>query len=649
MNEKNCDLSYHIFKNNTVEFLFGGNKALITENSDFWRLHLDDGFEYEIPCYSSYQKDYEIFNDGNETVVKYNSLTTADGRKFNVVFKVHIISDETGIDMYSEIENNDDIRVSELQMPFIDMEKFYGDTEKEEMYIPIGLGIKEENIRKYVAENCHTEYMSADYNTVWFHNQYPQPLSMPWMALKSDEYLLYVSRQDKDFRLCNFSVGTSPRNTKSRIILSVSGYPAVCKGEKIKTANSHISVLRGEIEDAARLYRKWSEENWLEIRKKPVWVNEIDGWQRIILKHQYGEIFFTYDDLYNVYKSGAEYGIKALLVFGWWKGRFDNGYPLYEPDPALGGAEKMKEAIKKIQADGGRVYLYSNGTLIDIKSDFYAEHGDAVKKIDIDNNEYRDHYQFSNNGTLLRQYGYKSFAIACHATDEWKNKLMENCKVKLSFDPDSVFFDQLGCCFRPCFNKAHKHGGRIDDELRFRKENIEELKKLIPEGKAIGTEWQVDIFATSVDYVHGYGEGTWYCEDACPAMFRTAFPECIISNRLLHDDRSDYKEQLNYTFMNGLIFDISVYRGRKSILADLPELAEYVGRLTKYRAKYREYFINGKYEKGVFSKTELSFCKYTLEDKQLIIYWNNTDMSQKTKVDGVEYTIDCQDILCLEY
>ena len=74
MNEKNCDLSYYIFKNNTVEFLFDGNKALITENSDFWRLHLDDGFEYEIPCYSSYQKDYEIFNDGNETVVYISTM-----------------------------------------------------------------------------------------------------------------------------------------------------------------------------------------------------------------------------------------------------------------------------------------------------------------------------------------------------------------------------------------------------------------------------------------------------------------------------------------------------------------------------------------------------------------------------------------------
>ena len=31
---------------------------------------------------------------------------------------------------------------------------------------------------------------------------------------------------------------------------------------------------------------------------------------------------------------------------------------------------------------------------------------------DIDGNEYEDHYKFENNGTVLRNYGYKSFVDA---------------------------------------------------------------------------------------------------------------------------------------------------------------------------------------------------------------------------------------------
>ena len=73
-------------------------------------------------------------------------------------------------------------------------------------------------------------------------------------------------------------------------------------------------------------------------------------------------------------------------MFGWWKGRFDNGYPHYEPDEELGGAEKLKENIAKVRAMGGHVILYNNGILIDKKSDFYRDHAKEAARIDIETN-----------------------------------------------------------------------------------------------------------------------------------------------------------------------------------------------------------------------------------------------------------------------
>lgn len=62
-----------------------------------------------------------------------------------------------------------------------------------------------------------------------------------------------------------------------------------------------------------------------------------------------------------------------------------------------------QDAIQKY-GPGGRVILYSNGKLIDVKSTYYQEKGARSCQMDIDGNEYREHYRFSNNGTVLRNF-----------------------------------------------------------------------------------------------------------------------------------------------------------------------------------------------------------------------------------------------------
>ena len=78
-----------------------------------------------------------------------------------------------------------------------------------------------------------------------------------------------------------------------------------------------------------------------------------------------------------------------ILLFAWWKEGMDNGYPNYEPDPALGGTEKLKKAITEINSLGGIVILYANGHLIDVSTDFYKKAGIKYTMKDIEKNESR--------------------------------------------------------------------------------------------------------------------------------------------------------------------------------------------------------------------------------------------------------------------
>ena len=181
-----------------------------------------------------------------------------------------------------------------------------------------------------------------------------------------------MASHDEKMKICSLTAGTSPRHIdESRLFLTVSHYPAVRKGECVESGKTIFAVLDGDWRCGSALYRKFADSTFNKPNNTPDWVKNMTGWQRIILKHQFGEVFFKYSDLPQVYKDGVANGINTLMVFGWWKGRFDNGYPEYECDPELGGEEELKAAIDEIHRLGGKVHLYTNGSPIDIKTDFY--------------------------------------------------------------------------------------------------------------------------------------------------------------------------------------------------------------------------------------------------------------------------------------
>ena len=566
-----------------------GFAPVFAENTDFWRIHLDNGENRELTVFSTEQEPPVVHQNGDDTVYTYASLKAEDGTMYDVTYELTIRRGNGGLTFLSKVENRDAVRVNEIQAPFLAFDRLNSQPEEEELYIPNSLGERIPNPRKWVADTCHTEYMAADYQNIWYTATYPAPMTMAWMGVQSGDRFLYLARKDDHFRICCFCVGTSPRNTRSQLVLTISQYPMAVQGETIETAPVFAAVYDGW-RAAARDYRAWAD-TWYYPAPKPEWVQNMTGWQRIIMKHQYGEIFFKYEDLPQLYKDGAEVGLDTLLVFGWWKGRFDNGYPHYEADEALGGAEALCRAIAEVQALGGRVLLYSNVKLIDTKSNFYLEQGHDCCQLDIDGNEYMDHYKFSNNGTVLRSFGYKSFVTGCMATPQWRTRLQETTRVKQQYHPDSLFYDQIGGCLtRLCFNTNHEHGGRADEEVRYRLRNIEDLRQMLEPGQALGSEHTVDVFAQKFDYLHGCCGGCWVTKYSYPALFLTTFPDTILTNRLMHDERTNMRQHYNNAFIWGLRFDASVYRCRKVSIKAMPEMSRHLRHLLQLKDRYRRYF-----------------------------------------------------------
>lgn len=642
----------NVIKKNLLKFAWNekGNRYCMTaeetpvanpEKADFFRIMIDDDYLREITVPSHLQEG-SVTKEGNKTTIFYPQLVDETGRVFHVELTVYIENTGDDIRFSSRVTNHDKVRVNEVQLPFLDF-SMVADVNRENdvLYRSRGMGERIKNPWE-VLEKDHTEYMAADYKEVWSPLMYPRPSSMAWMGLQSGKKFLYIGRHDHPFHTCVMNAGKNARGEEPRLIFTICHFPLVLENETINTAEVVVSMFDGDWRDGAKKYRDWANSTWWTKRERKEWVTNFTGWQRVILRHQYGEVFWKYKDLLQVYENGKKYGIDTIMVFGWWKGRFDNGYPLYEPDDELGGEKELKRVIAEIQSRGGNIILYTNGVLMDVQSDFYKEHGKDVVMIDLDGNPLLDHYQFANQGTLLRVFGYKTFGQACNGTELWKEKLLHNGRVKLAMGPKSIFYDQIGghrCSL--CFNKEHKHGNRGDLEPQYRIENFKAINELLSGDEALGTETTVDIFDPYMDYHHGCDFGNWYDKNVYPQIYLHTFPETIVTNRFLHDERSDYRLQLNYVLLCGYRFDICIYRGRYVDMDSLKGYANQVKRILEFKEKYHRFFYPTKFcmeELPELPETVL-MSEYIFEEERLILMLNVEEHTQKVIFRDKEYEI----------
>lgn len=640
-----------------------GWSAKSRTDHDFWRVFLDTGENRELSVYSHQQRISDKTESDGSAVYRYNQLVAEDGQIFDITLELKIQEDNGHLVFTSSIENHSQAVLNELQYPFISSDHFGCDPSEEVLYVPQGLGTRIDNLRNCVA-SMHTEYMAADYKSIWMSYAYPdtygvRPLSMPWMGLQCGKKYLYFGEHNPEMRIVGFNVGVPPRHADSELMFCISHYPAAHPGENVSIGRSVIALFDGDWRDGTAFYRQWSEKTWMVEQNIPDWVRDMTGWQRVICKHQYGEIFWKYEDLPQLWEEGKRYGLDGLLLFGWWKGRFDNNYPEYEPDPTLGGAEGLRDAIAQIQEKGGHVLLYTNGNLIDVKTDFYKRIGQRISHKDIDGNEYREHYKFSNDGTVLKNFGYKSFVTACNSTSEWHDNLLNVARLKLSFNPDAIFFDQLASCMKLCFDTSHPHGNRVDMEGMGRWNNIQAIRDILPEGKAIGVECVNDRYCNLVDFIHGCGTGMSYSPgnsyspgDPFPDIFLDTFPQIPISNRGIHDNKDGFRDHLNYAFTYGLIFDTAIYRCRRIGVAGLPDYAEYLKKLITLKDAYKEYFYHGRFRTmfGESLPAGIHAGKFEADDGSFIVsLWNTTDEDIRFTLYGKDVEVKAKEVTVAKY
>ena len=418
--------------------------------------------------------------------------------------------------------------------------------------------------------------------------------AMNCFELNSGTEGVYFGNHDESFQ---FTCHLIEHEKPGKINLGMIKLPFLSAGNQVTYESFVISAHTGTWHKGADKYRTWAEK-WFKFREYPEAVRQMKGWQRIIMRSQYGENFHTFDDMEKLCTEGMDAGIDTLLMFGWHAGGHDNDYPNYVISPSLGGKEELIKGIEAYHARGGKVILYANGQLIDHNSDFYRYgNGKSIATKDLQGNEHIQRWSFSGAGISSLLFGGRTFSRACPSSREFFGILKKFIDLAVEVGADGVFFDQLGGGDDLCCDSGHGHAVPFSTIMESRSAMLAKLRTYAEnKGLSFGIELISDVTAQHADYIHSNPGGAnvvnpaWEEKGEKPCVrqdfsfFRYTFPEVKLSNRDIRDEK-DMVRRCNYMLVQNLLSDVEVYRCQSSI-GELPAYQEYLGKVNAFKEKH---------------------------------------------------------------
>ncbi len=612
-----------------------------------WRMLLQKGKRFE--CEVVPETEPSIEKSGKTIVLTYDK-NIFEGKAVKLGVKISVSLDDDNVKWSIELSNDEPgciIRdllfpvIHDLQLP-----------EKQELIYPFTGGQKFKDIKSHIKKQ-HSYWKGKDHIFIQWKHEYPRRAATNCFTFAGAEDGLYCGLHTNN----NEETVHAFRMYGDTLDISFGRYPGCGCRETWSLDGYVISPYNGCWHVPAKKYRSWLDSpecEWFELHEIPEWVRKMPGWQRIIMKHQYGEIHYKYIDMPEMREDGQQAGIDTLFMFGWQKGGHDNNYPDYTPDPELGTEEQLKVGVKDFTEHNGQVILYSNGQLIDLNSDFYKKCGPEVTIKDFNGNARRDAYLFSSTGHFYGNIANRSFEHGCPWSKKWEEVLAGVVDTAAAYGCQSAFFDQLGIGPMPCCDPNHGHPVPAFGGGAQRGQQIKRLRKRArshsPE-MAIGVEIITDVTACQADYVHSLSGfckamNDWEKTGEKPEheffidWFRYIFPEIIISDREIRDD-SDIERRVNHTVLKGLRNDVEIYRCRKTI-AETPHYQEYLGKISHLRKKYSDLLLEGRYcdtENFIIDNEQIEARCFTNGDKLAVVLTQSHLKSATTNlsVPGYKY------------
>lgn len=469
---------------------------------------------------------------------------------------------------------------------------------------------------------------------------------MPWYALCNDDEGLYVAIYDKTLNLSHLRIEKYPpegggpvftrwdKNTTRWLKILCGKLLAIDKGESFDCPPFVVAPYTGSWHEAADRYRAWID-SWHKKPVRPEFLKRYTGWQHLLGKTYYNEIYHTFQSAAEIAVKAKELsGINVVNFYGFDEsGAEADGYHL-TPAKDLGGEEGFRELCNILHRNDMKLIVFSHRQfLLNMEDDAFPH--------------YREHTVRDRLGGIRTEVWYKTTiesmtgygagvnyegngpmcASICPYCDEWWETCLDELKKLVDLGCDGMQFDLLSDGMQICYagNHGHKPGILPYEKYRERLEWLStEIKEYAP-GFILAGEELTDVYYQYFDLTYSRYRGSSGDE-----IYKYARPDLI--QNVAVDAYSFH--QANKAFYLGYGMGTEPWVLKKNLL-DVPDFAKYLGELNRIRTANAGCLMHGTFvsNKGIsVSAPEIRCALYVSDSGKCAVLWNDTDSEKQFKL-----------------
>ncbi|WP_321473894.1 DUF6259 domain-containing protein [uncultured Paludibaculum sp.] len=605
----------------------------------FWKIVFQRGRSLENVIDPG-QQTYRLEKNGNTIRIVADSLRYG-GETLDIGLAIDVTLSEDEIRWQARIQNGSQVTISEFFFPEIGGIDTLGGPGTDDLLWPQNAGARIRNVRSTLTPRVDgLSEIETPVNGVADQRLellYPGHATMDWYELTNDRRGIYFASYDPSFLSGSLLVSRMFTEGGS-MTYSFVKYAFVRPGETWQSGQYVTAPHPGTWHASAGKYRQWAN-TWFRHDAPPDWVAHFKGMLLVILRQQYGDVMWHYDDIPFLYEEAQKNGMDMVSLFGWTEGGHDNQYPIYKADPEMGGEAALRRGLAEVTTRGGHTLLYLQGHLMDPVTDWYTQRGAALAARNVWGTPYYEQYNKGYQSSLLRNYTRKLFAMPCTLGDEWSNLLVKEGREKLGFGPSALIYDQLGGMpAYPCFglkDDVKPSAAFTQGRLNLLKALRSSLKQTNPHF-GLMFEHNTDIYAQYADIIHCAGEGCALTSRSFPQLFRYTFPEIIITSRDAAP-RVDPK-QVNHSLAYGMRFELEVrYRADVETIRghQKTQLRDYIRSVSQLRDRYWDLLGNGRFldDQGLTNQNRaVTATAFASGQRRAVVLWNNSGQVQPVRV-----------------
>jgi len=547
--------------------------------------------------------------DSEESLsIRYGSLSLSNGTPVPVRVTVCITLRPDDCETlwtlnldYLKDGGEEDCRVNSVQFPCL-AGIFHGKSWKDDTLVyPVNSGEKTHNpVETYAQRPARIRWKWQQYQYEYHRDgipttrdesgayyrefRYSGPLSMMWLDYYDANQGLYLASYDEKTRVAAIRVETFGPESPG-MGFCITRYPNLKPGESWKSSSCGIAIHPGDWHWGADRYRSRIEtcRSASTGRPTPKWFKESAGLvAHYDFKYQNGDIVHRFSDLPRLYKEARDLGLNHLLLSGWHIDGFDNGFPMYRPDPDLGTPEELAAHIRAIKQDGGHVGFYVNSRLVNRR---YAHLHSLIKEAAA--------HPYPAEKKAIESYGDNQihFAVMSPNSTAWRERILDAIRFLVNqADADSIYLDQLAMAApvlgytdhnNPCLDAWNEGYRRLLEDI-----NIEFDIALLYEGCSDIHGHQANGQLVSTFYFHHMG--------AFPELYRYTFPKQTLID-MVYPSRGQVmrpvhvsqvsREMINRAFQTGCYLWAYDLEEENSFHND-PEMMQYLIQVVSLRKKW---------------------------------------------------------------